>query len=383
MRSLPGESILIFNDKNKSSFIENSDSLQFDFKLINMVRKTNAYYGFRNGKQVVGINYQDNQGDFVIIASAYDVNGMHNLNELKKVLLIGFLLSLVVVFFVGKYFSNLIFNPISEITAQAKRISETNLHLRLNERNKKDELAELSITINRMLARLENAFELQTNFVANASHELRTPLTSIIGNIEVALTRKRSIEDHETLLSSILEQAEKLHKLTNGLLHLAQSNLEFSSTRKQDIRVDELLLEVKDEIQVKRPGSEVEIIFPEMPLNSDRFLISGDKHLLETALLNLVDNACKFSDRKKVSVTLFFEENNIGIKVIDYGIGIHTVDLPHIFETFYRAQNAHNYAGSGIGLSLTRKIVSLHNGKIQVFSKINVGTEVLLLLPVS
>jgi signal transduction histidine kinase len=266
--------------------------------------------------------------------------------------------------------------PISFISAQANNISETNLHLRLSEGNRKDELAELSMTINKMLYRLESAFELQKNFVANASHELRTPLTSIIGNIEVTLSKARTIEEHKVVLDSIMLEAEKLHKLTNGLLDLAQSNLDFSNLIKEEIRLDELLIELKDEMHIKRPESNIKIIFPEMPESPSALTISGNRNLFYIAIFNLLDNACKFSDGKIVIASLVLDTGSISIVFKDSGIGIEENELPFIIETFYRAPNARSYAGSGIGLALASRIIHLHGGKMEIKSSMNTGTEV-------
>ena len=378
LRTLPNEIIRIYNGQNKPVFIDSSNKINFSNSLIDRVRAIKEYRLEKNNRQILGIYYQDNQGNFVIIASAVDVTGIGNLYLLQKVLLFGFFASIVVVFFAGRYFTKLMLKPVSDISLKANKISETNLHLRLNEGNKKDELAQLSISINQMLQRLENAFDFQKNFVSNASHELRTPLTSIIGNIDVTLSKTRTVEEYTEVLASIMREAEKLHNLTDGLLALAQSNLDFSNLRKQEIRLDELLIEIKSEIDVKRPGSSVQIIFPEMPENPSSLTITGDKNLLEMALLNIMDNACKFSDNKKVPAFLILEEKNIMIKISDSGIGITENELPHVTETFYRADNARSYPGSGIGLALADKIIKLHGGRLSIISEYNKGTDVFI-----
>ncbi len=376
LHALPGEIIRVYNENNEKVYVDSTDAFSFDPKIVNEVRQKREFRQESGTRQMLGIYYEDNQGNFVIIASAIDEAGISNLDQLKKVLLAGFLSSLIVVFFAGRYFTKLMLKPVSLITHQANRISETNLHLRLNEGNKKDELAELSVTINKMLKRLENAFELQKEFVANASHELRTPLTSIIGNIEVTLTKARTVEEHKIVLASIMEEADKLHRLTNGLLNLAQSNLDFSLLNKEEIRLDELMIDLKAEMKVKRSGSEVEIMFPEMPENPDALTISGDKNLMETALLNILDNAFKFSNNQKVLVALRYNRHEIIITVTDTGIGIEPAELSHITETFYRADNAHAFAGSGIGLALVEKIIKLHKGELLFTSILGKGTIV-------
>jgi signal transduction histidine kinase len=374
--ALPDEIIRMYSEQDKPVFIDSTSAVNFDKSLIDKIRKEKEYQEEDGKRQIYGIYYQDNQGNFVIIASAINRTGIQDLRQLQKILLTGFLISLIVVFFAGRYFTKLTLKPISDIAQQANKISETNLHLRLNEWNRKDELAQLSITINGMLQRLESAFELQKNFVANASHELRTPLTSIIGNIDVTLSKSRSAEEYRSVLISVMEEADKLHKVTDGLLSLAQSNLDFSNLKKEEIRVDEMLMDIKDQMHIKRPNSNLEIIFPEMPEKPSSLTIEGDKNLLQAALLNIVDNACKFSDNKAVTASLIINERDILIKVEDNGIGINKDELPHITETFYRADNARVYSGYGIGLALADKIIKLHEGKLTIFSELNKGTQV-------
>lgn len=383
LSSLPQEIIRVYNEQNKPAFIDSSNSTNFNVELINKIRELKEYRQQDSNRQILGIYYKDNQGNFVIIASAVDESGIAYLSQLRTALFEGFFASLILVFFAGRYFTKLTLQPVAHIALQANKISETNLHLRLNEGNKKDELANLSITINNMLERLEHAFEMQKNFVANASHELRTPLTSIIGNIDVALSKARANEDYRTVLLSVMEEAEKLHKLTDGLLNLAQSNIDSSNLRKEEIRIDEFLFKLKDEIMAKRPGSHVEIILPQMPENAAELILWADANLLEIAFLNIIDNACKFSNDKIVTAYLLLKKDFFIIRIADKGIGINKDELLNITETFYRAENARSYAGSGIGLALAEKIVQLHQGSLQITSEINKGTEVSVTLPVN
>jgi signal transduction histidine kinase len=383
LHSLPKEIIRVYNKKDEPVFVDSTDIFAFRESIINAVRNSadGTYEYEDNGRQAVGILYKDNQGDFVVIASAVDEIGANNLDRLKRVLLLGFAASIIVVFFTGRYFTKLMLSPVASISGQAKLITETNLHLRLDEGNKKDELAKLSVIINRMLERLEYAFDLQKSFVSNASHELRTPLTSIIGNIDVALSRERTNEEYKTVLEDVMKEAEKLHELTNGLLKLAQSNIDTSHLKKENIRLDELLFELKDEMQVKRAGCEIQVEFTSMPEDPAEISLSGSKNLIEIALLNVLDNACKFSPGKKVMLSLFPAKDSISIEIADEGIGISAEELPHVMETFYRANNARSFTGTGIGLALTQKIIELYGGKISLSSEINNGTKVFISFP--
>jgi signal transduction histidine kinase len=374
--ALPTETIRIFDSKNEPAFADTGNKELVDPAFLNKVRKENELRIFENGRQTTGIRYLDNEGEFIVIASAVNESGIHSLSVLSKILIVGFVVSLVIVVLTGQYFTRLILSPISSITAETKKITESNLYLRLDEGNKKDELAELSMTINGMLRRLGNAFEAQRSFVSNASHEIRNPLTSIMGNVEIALTRERKAEEYRDVLESIAKEADKLYNMTNGLLKLANSNLTFSNLEKEEVRLDELLLEVVNELRIKRRNCSIKVVFPQMPSNPLGLSVDGNKNLLHIALQNVIDNACKFSGDKEVTVSLLLEGDTISFLIRDEGIGIEAESIQKIRETFYRAPNARNYSGSGIGLSLSDKIVTLHGGKLEFESQLNKGTSV-------
>lgn len=380
LEKLPGETIRVYDSLNQPAFIRDSISRAFPISVIEKVRKEKIYQSKENNKYVYGIFYIDNQGNFVILVSAIDEIGNAELNHLRNVLLFGFIFSIIIVFFTGRFFIRQILKPLREINKQVNTITETNLNLRLNEGNKKDELSELATTFNRMIARIENAFELQQNFVANASHELRTPLTSIIGNIDVSLSKERNTDEYKTVLKTILEEAERLHKLSDGLLNIAQASFDINKLKMEDIRIDELLEEAKDIVQNQMPESKMELSFENMPANSDDLLIKGNKNLLMIAFENLFENANKFSGYKKVKIALVYTPESIFITVSDLGIGIPPKDLLNVLQTFSRAENARTFSGSGVGLSLSQKIFLLHNGKLSIQSELGKNTTVSVML---
>ncbi|MEI8202626.1 MAG: HAMP domain-containing sensor histidine kinase [Bacteroidota bacterium] len=380
LEKLPGELIRIYDIKNQPAFITDSTLPNFPVTIINSTRNEKIYKSKINDTYIYGIYYNDNQGDFVILISAIDKIGDEKLINLRNVLIIGFFFSIIIVFFLGRFFTKKMLKPVSEINRQVNKITETNLHLRLNEGNRKDELSELAMTFNNMLTRIENAFELQQNFVANASHELRTPLTSIIGNIEVTLSRPRVDEEYKTTLKTVLDEAEQLHKLSDGLLNIAQASFDLESMKMEDIRLDELLEYAKDNVQKQIPQSNMELNYEHMPNNADELIIKGNTNLLMIAFENLLENANKFSDNKKVLITLTNSKGSILITISDMGIGIPQKDLKNISQTFFRAENARTFHGSGVGLSLSQKIFHLHSGKLSILSVENKGTKVSVLI---
>jgi len=381
VQRLPDETARMYDSLNHPSFIVNKEDHAFPIEVINNARKLKSTEYEDGDRQVVGIFTTDNQGDFVTLVSAPDISGHARLNELKKVLLIGFLISILIVYLSGLFFSRQALKPMSDIIAEVKKISASNLHLRVNEGNGKDEIALLAVTFNEFLNRLEIAFEMQKNFVSNASHELRTPLTSIIGEVEVTLNKHRNVEYYEKTLKSVLIEGEKLSQLTTGLLNLARVSFDDSQLIIEDVRIDELLWETKELLLSQNKDFNIHIEYLEMPEDPDKLIIKGNKQLLQVALGNIMENACKFSDNKTVKAILKFNPENIHITIIDRGIGIPTDDLKNIFEPFYRATNARSYSGSGVGLSLTQKIIKLHKGNIEISSVLNEGTKVEIKFP--
>lgn len=377
---LPGETIRVYDSKNQPVFINDSIMSSFPVPIIEKTRKDKLYKNKSNGIYTYGIFYNDNQGDFVILASANDLTGATKQKHLGNALIIGFFLSVFILYFIGGFFTKSMLKPINEIIYHVNNITDSNLNLRLSEGNGKDELAELAITFNNMLERLGKAFELQQNFVASASHELRTPLTSIIGNIEVLLSRHRNTDEYKIVLQTVLEEAERLHKLSDGLLNIVQASSDINNIKMEYIRIDELLEDSKNIVQSQMPESKMDLGFDNMPDNSDDLLIKGNKNLLTIAFENLFENANKFSENNKVKINLIYDPELIKVTISDNGIGIPEKDMSNVFQTFFRAENARSFAGSGVGLSLCQKIFLLHKGNLSIQSELGKGTIVSIML---
>jgi signal transduction histidine kinase len=379
LEKLTGETIRMYDSKNQPVFIKDSLS-SFPVSVIEKTRKDKLFKNKSNGIYTYGIFYNDNQGDFVILASASDLIGETKQKHLENALIIGFFLSVSILYFIGGFFTESMLKPVNEIIDHVNKITDSNLNLRLSEGNGKDELAELAITFNNMLERLEKAFELQQNFVASASHELRTPLTSIIGNIEVLLSRHRNAEEYIIVLKTVLEEAERLHRLSDGLLNIVQASSDINNIKMEYIRIDEVLEESKNKVQFQMPESEMDLDYENMPDNSDDLLIRGNKNLLTIAFENIFENANKFSENSIVKIKMFYTPELITVTVSDNGIGIPEKDISNVFQTFFRSDNARSFSGSGVGLSLCQKIFLLHKGNLSIQSELGMGTIVSILL---
>ena len=344
------------------------------FELIKLQGKGN--YRYKN-TFFAGVHY----GQSIVIVSARNAFGEQYMQELRQVLLICLATAAVIVVTAGFFFSRYILQPVRQITSQVKNIRAHNLHLRLDPRESRDEMSELALTFNNMLDRLETAFETQNNFVSNASHELGTPLTAIIGEAELALNKERSAETYRQSLQVVLKEAERLEHITKSLLSLAQTGFDGKRQQLDRIRMDELIFSVKDTIDQINPDNQVEIDYTMLPEDEDKLFVLGNAQLLQLALSNIVQNACKYSNNKPVSIALAATDKNNILLVRDQGIGIPAQDLPFIYDPFFRASNTDGYKGYGIGLPLARNIIRLHGGNIIVNSQQDKGTEIRITLP--
>lgn len=346
-----------------------------------ILQEGHAYYD-RFPTSYAGIYYPDNQGNFIVIASAENEYGIQALRNLRTTFLISLVAGMGIVFTVGLLFSRKTFEPVRRIVAKTKNITAQNLHLRLSEGGGKDEIDELAHTVNNMLDRLETAFETQNNFVSHASHELSTPLTTVIGEAELALIKQRSPQEYQEALHIILQEAERLRQLTTGLLSLAQSSFGTHQHDNEVIQADELLLEVKAAVERIEASCRLQIHLETLPEDETHLRLYGNRQMLLQALSNIVMNGCKYSGNQPVAVYLTFPPQAVQVVVIDKGIGIPAKDLPHIFSPFFRASNTANYKGHGIGLPLTATILRQHNADIDVQSTEGNGTQVKIRFPV-
>ncbi len=230
LKQIPGEVVRFYNDRNAPSFIKDREQYWTD-DIINMVRKRRQAEFTEGARQTVGIYYNDNQGNFVILVSAEDIQGHHRIEDLIEIMVIMLVCVSAALFFIGRWFARKSLKPMDDIVKQVQQVRASNLSLRIDEGNGKDEISELAQNFNRLLKHLENAFELQQTFVINASHELRTPVTSIVGELEVTLNKERSTEEYERALHSALNDAERLNETISGLLELAQVDMSYTRLR--------------------------------------------------------------------------------------------------------------------------------------------------------
>lgn len=379
---LNGEKVYIFNTKNQLVF-SNAETVpqEVNEALLERIKKENTVEFKINNRENLGLLFNGKYDKFIVIESGIDVDGESNLKSLRQTLLISFLLIILIVIISGMFFAGQALQPIKAINHQIDHITAQNLRKRVNEGKNKDEIAELAHNFNLMLNRLELGFEQQRSFVSHASHELRTPLAGIKSEVQLGLEEKLSLVEYEKILKNILEDTDRLILLSNSLLQMARPIDNFNLSRIENIRIEELLLTVQNELKGNIVDAQIRTDFINIPFEERLTTISGNESLLKNAFLNLIDNAVKYSNGQLVEVLIDFDEKECIVKIIDKGIGIPPEDLPNIFEPFYRGENAFEKKGFGIGLSICLKIIELHNGRIIVDSRALQGSTFIVYLP--
>jgi signal transduction histidine kinase len=384
LNALNNERVMIYDDNDRQIYNSlDNDSIQISKVYLDKIRLQKEIRYHEGKNEAVGLIFTMNSVHYVVIASAYDNYGRIKLYNLIWIIFSGFMISVGSTVLFGRIYAEKALKPMSDVVIQVAKINISSLNMRVSEGNGTDEIAQLAITFNKMLERLESAFEMQRSFVSNASHELRTPLTSITGQIEVSLMNPRTKEEYQAILESVLEDIKNLNALSNGLLDLAKANSDISAIAITPLRIDEILWETRAELIERKPDFKISIEFDQPIEDEIELTILGNNHLLKTAIVNLMDNACKFSGNNSVEITILVRSHDVVIIFKDQGMGIEPEDLEKIFHPFFRSNNAKSIPGNGLGLTLTERIIRLHGGEISIESKPNIGTSATVSIPMS
>jgi signal transduction histidine kinase len=323
-----------------------------------------------------------------------------NLNNIFLTLIILIPLSLAIMAAAAYFISKASFKPILNMAKTADEITIHNLSTRLELPKPNDEVKSLGNTLNNMISRIESSVKSQRQFIANASHEFRTPLTVIQTELELAEKKLVSLSaifagmknssEEETLeyisdsLKIALAEIENLNKFTNDLLTIAKLDSSQVPVRTQKFRIDELLLECIQNLNLLAKNKNININLLENEPNE----ISADRDKIKSIILNLIDNAIKYTElpednqEREISVELKKENAKIILTVEDSGIGISESDLLNIFNRFFRSNEIRSKEyGNGLGLSIVKDFVEMHNGNIEVESVLGKGTKFIVKLP--
>lgn len=359
-----------------------SDIIKEDRNMINDILRRKEIEFYIGRYQGIGMLYSFGGKDYIVTAAAYDGYGYNNLYELQQTLLILFVVGLTLSFLAGYFLARASLKPIRDIVKEAESITAQHIHKRLPVKNEKDELGELSTTFNALLERLEISFNSQKMFVSNVSHEMRTPLAALMAELDLALQKERTGEQYRQAMQNVLQDARRMNKLIDGLLNLAKADYQKEQIKMQEIRLDELLLDVREFILRAHPEYHIDLLFEQEEADDDRLItVMGNLYLLNIAFSNLIENNCKYSDNKSSFIQISYWDKHTVIRLSDSGIGMSDTDKAHLFTLFYRGTQENVTEGHGIGMALSQKIIHLHQGTISVHSEEGKGTTFVVELP--
>jgi signal transduction histidine kinase len=323
-----------------------------------------------------GIFYEDNQGDFIIIAKEPKDTLNEQLISLLWALLSALIFGLVAVVLLSRWLAHIAYKPFSDVIKQVRNIPANNPTKQIASPNTKDELQELTDTFNRLLEQISETFIIQKNFVSYVSHEFKTPLASMLGNLEVFSLKDRSPEEYEELSQKLISQVRQLEGILNTLIIV--SDLRKDTSLDNQFRIDELIWEIIEKVSFNYANNKVDVQIDILPEDENLLVVYKDRTQLLMALFNIIENAVKYSRGEPITIKLYKSADSLCLFVKDKGIGISPEDIKYISKPFYRAGNANPIQGSGIGLSIALRILEKNDIEYEIQSQEGIGTTIAL-----
>ena len=377
--------IRILDNTSHEKLIQTSnfpDNIEHNDQYLNNLEQNTVIFEKQNNYLVsrIKINFHNEKIVIIEVATTKEILS----STLENILyILSFILPIVLIFSIigGNFLIYKSFLPIENILSELKQINANDLSARLKSNKNKDEINQLVEEVNSLLKRLESSFERISQFSSDASHELKTPLTIIRGEIEIALRKERSIDYYKDVLNSSLNEIIIIEKTINDLLFLAKNEKDILIDNQEDIYFDEIIDESINEVKSFAKLNQIEINF----ILEDTIEYKGYSNLLKIALKNVLKNAIQFSHKNSQIIVKSYKKGSFfEISVQDFGIGIEKNEQIKIFEKFYRTDKSRNKnsGGTGLGMSILKKIVHIHKGKINIHSKENIGTTITISFPI-
>lgn len=355
--------------------------------LLAEAREKEVYFDYEAGpwkekKEGVALSFKNGGALYTSVVTAFDVSGRQASESLLFILAIGNVVLLVIVSLAGFWFAKSAMRPFDGLIRQINPPAASDFSFRLDAGARKDEAGYLASSFNGLLERLQGLAVSQEHFVSYASHEIRTPLTVVKGILETSLAYDEALSDTKQSMEKALVRLEGAIDLANSLLRLAEVEGLQSDKLKEDINIVDTVLDSTSYFGEKYPDQQIDFQLTDtFTDHSSGIRILGNATLLRTVLINILDNASKYSGQKPIELIVDCEPSWVMIKVKDQGIGIPASQLSDVFLPMMRAGNVGNLSGFGLGLTLAKKIIDLHGGQLGIVSDAGSGTQVTLRLP--
>jgi len=365
INKLYNEKTLVFDHNYKLIYSSIDDaSIKWNLSDLKKLKTEKKIFRTDKEKDVFGIFYDfEGTADYYVLIAAEDKYGNTQLHFLLEILIISFFLGAALVWFSTYYFIRKQLEPLDDFEKLITKISANRLNTQLTETVKSDEINLLTKAFNQMLIRIENSFNAQKEFTANASHELRTPISRLTLQMDNLIKQQSHSPETITYLKSMENDLNHVTDLINSLLLLAKINMPEAENQLKKERIDEILFEAFAKVQLTKPDFQLQF---EIRSNPDSDLeIKGVKSLLEIVFANIFRNAYLYSNNKKALVSI--EENaknQLVVTITNDGEKINADGQSKLFQPFVRGNNAAQVHGSGLGLRIAKRILDYHHAKI-------------------
>lgn len=377
-----GNIIKVSNPDNFSKLPYNLDQLEPGIDLWTGFTKVGDFYGIFDKTMIsVGIPvYKDNKlmGFMVLHTVITELDEVQS--EMLSIIYMPFLVMLLIVVLVLVYFSSTVLRPIAKINQAAREYANGNFDVKTGVK-RKDELGELSDSLEYMADELSKLDEYRKNFIANISHDFRSPLTSIKGYLEAMLDGTIPVEKYDRYLNIVLDESKRLTKLTSGLLELNSFDTYGPILKRQTFDIVEVIQATRNTFEGHCEEKNIELDFKYPPKGAR---VYADKMKIEQVVYNLIDNAIKFSpENGKITIRVYDKNEKIFVSVKDEGPGIEKDKQNRVWERFYKADSSRgkDKKGTGLGLSITKEIIKAHGENIDLISTEGAGSEFIFSLP--
>lgn len=313
---------------------------------------------------VLGLYYLIKEKSYYVIISAEDNYGISKLNYLKYLLFGAFITGTIIVCILSFRLSKKSLEPLDNFRRQIQDITDSNLKIRLSKAKREDEINALANSFNQMMDRIDNAYSRQREFTGNASHELRTPVARIAAQLENLQHREGMDPVVRKNINSIYEDTFQLSEIISSLVAMADIDSREHQFVLKHIRLDEIVFNAVSELSYVYPDFKLKFEVENNTGKETDLEVSGDDTLLKMVLINLLKNAYIYSDKRPAECLIRQNEQSVQLIITNTGEVPDVADTTTLFTTFYRGSNTKNISGSGVGLSIVKRILQYHQAAI-------------------
>ncbi|WP_433811255.1 ATP-binding protein [Flavobacterium johnsoniae] len=361
INKLYDEKTLVFDSHFKLIYSSIDDAkINWSVEDLKYLKKHKTFFKQQGDYEVYGVFYDTKDKDFYALISATDDYGKRKLLFLRYTLVVSYIFFTCLCWVLTSFMVRKAMNPLGLFHQKIKNINENNLDTRIESKSNKDEIDLIANEFNFMMDRIEVSYQRQKEFTAHASHELRTPLSRITAQIENTIADSTTSLKGKNFLTAILSDVNHLTELISSLLILSKIDNNKNNEYNEIHRMDEILFSAIEDLKKSFPDFVILFEIEESENLDTALEIKGNKNLLEIAVINVLKNACVYSDNQQALVKISAPEDHLIISILNTGKTLSESEQKNLFEPFMRGENSKGTSGFGLGLRIVNRILKLH-----------------------